>query len=54
VIEALKAPNVQQAFEKQNFRIVPSASLAEAKTWLTGEMDTWKKITSEVKIEAGN
>jgi tripartite-type tricarboxylate transporter receptor subunit TctC len=54
VVEALKAPNVQQAFEKQNFRIVPNASLAEAKTWLAGEMDTWKKFTTEVKIEAGN
>ena len=26
-------------------------SLDAAKTWLAGEMNTWRKITSEVKIE---
>ncbi len=54
VVEAMKAPAVQQAFEKQGFRIVPSASLSEAKTWLNGEMETWKKVLSEVKIEGEN
>ena len=41
----------QEAFEKQNFNIVPNKSLDDAKTWLAGEIDTWRKITNEVKIE---
>jgi len=36
---------------RQNFNIVPSKSVDEAKTWLAGEITAWKKITSEVKIE---
>ena len=27
-------------------------SLDEAKTWLSGEIATWKRITSEVKVES--
>jgi tripartite-type tricarboxylate transporter receptor subunit TctC len=51
VVEALKAPQVVEAFKKQNFNIVPTASVDEAKPWLAGEMATWRKITDEVKIE---
>jgi hypothetical protein len=47
----LQTPAAQEAFKKQNFNVVPHKSLDEAKTWLTSEIDTWKKITSEVKIE---
>ena len=50
-VDAMKAPAVSEAFTKQSFNIVPNASPADAKTWLAGEMDTWRKITSEVKIE---
>ena len=50
-VAAMKAPAVSEAFKKQTFNIVPSASLADAKTWLGQQMDTWRKITSEVKIE---
>ncbi len=50
-VAALKAPGVVEAFHKQTFNIVPNASLDDAKTWLAGEMATWRKITSEVKIE---
>jgi tripartite-type tricarboxylate transporter receptor subunit TctC len=49
--EAMKAPAVADAFKKQTFNTVPSASLDDAKAWLAGQMDTWRKITSEVKIE---
>ena len=49
---ALKAPAVADAFKKQTFNSVPSASLEDAKKWLGEQMDTWRKITSEVKIEA--
>ena len=51
-IAAMKTPEVIDAFHKQTFNIVPNASLADAKTWLAQQMDTWRKITSEVKIEA--
>jgi tripartite-type tricarboxylate transporter receptor subunit TctC len=51
-IAAMKTPEATEAFKKQTFNIVPNASLADAKIWLGHEMDTWRKITSEVKIEA--
>ena len=51
VLQALKAPQVVEAFKKQNFNIVPNATLADAKTWLTDEMKNWKTITDAVKIE---
>jgi tripartite-type tricarboxylate transporter receptor subunit TctC len=50
-IAAMKTPEVIDTFHKQTFNIVPNASLADAKTWLGRQMDTWRKITSEVKIE---
>ena len=52
-VAAMKTPAATDAFKKQTFNIVPNASLADAKTWLGREMDTWRKITSEVKIEYG-
>jgi tripartite-type tricarboxylate transporter receptor subunit TctC len=48
---ALKAPSVAAAFTKQTFNTVPSQSLAAAKTWLSGEIANWRKITSAVKID---
>jgi tripartite-type tricarboxylate transporter receptor subunit TctC len=51
-VAAMKTPETAEAFKKQTFNIVPNASLADAKTWLAQQMDTWRKITSEVKIEA--
>jgi tripartite-type tricarboxylate transporter receptor subunit TctC len=50
-VEAMKAPAVSDAFKRQFFNTVPNASLNDAKTWLAGEIDRWRKITSEVKIE---
>ncbi|HZC55653.1 MAG TPA: tripartite tricarboxylate transporter substrate binding protein [Xanthobacteraceae bacterium] len=50
-VAAMKTPEVVDSFHKQTFNIVPNASLADAKTWLAQQMDTWRKITSEVKIE---
>jgi tripartite-type tricarboxylate transporter receptor subunit TctC len=49
--EALQAPSVVNTFKQQDFNIVPTGSLAEAKTWLAGEIENWRKITKEVKIE---
>ncbi len=50
-VEAMKTPAVNEAFKKQSFNTVPNASLDDAKKWLAGEMDTWRKITNEVRIE---
>jgi tripartite-type tricarboxylate transporter receptor subunit TctC len=50
-VAAMKTPEATAAFQKQTFNSVPNASLADAKTWLAQQMDTWRKITSEVKIE---
>ena len=51
VTKALRLPETIEKLNKQNFNIVPNKSLAEAKTWLAGEMKHWKNITSAVKID---
>jgi tripartite-type tricarboxylate transporter receptor subunit TctC len=51
VVAAMKTPEAEAKFKQQTFNIVPSASLDDAKAWLGHEMETWRKITSEVKIE---
>ena len=50
-VEALQTPAAKEALTKQNFNIVPSKSVDEAKSWLAGEIATWKKITAAVKID---
>ena len=50
-VEALQAPAVMDAFSKQNFIVVPSRSLDDAKAWLAGQIMSWKNITTAVKIE---
>jgi tripartite-type tricarboxylate transporter receptor subunit TctC len=49
--DALQSPAVVANFAKQNFNRVPTGSLAEAKTWLAGEMSRWKTITEEIPVE---
>jgi tripartite-type tricarboxylate transporter receptor subunit TctC len=51
ISEAAKAPSLKEAFDKQLVSIKLSQSPDEAKTWLRSELDTWRKITSEVKID---
>ena len=51
--EASKVPQLQEAFAKQLVSVKPSDSLDEAQTWLNGEIVSWKKITSEIKIDLG-
>ena len=51
VNEAAKVPALQEAFAKQLVSVRPSASLDEAGSWLKNELNTWRKITSEVKID---
>ncbi len=50
-VAALKSPEAVNSFHKQTFNIVPNASLADAKTWLAQQMETWRKITADVKID---
>jgi tripartite-type tricarboxylate transporter receptor subunit TctC len=49
--EASKAPQLQEAFGKQLVSVRLSDSLDEAQAWLKAELDSWRKITAEVKIE---
>jgi len=51
IVEASKQPALIEAFDKQLVSIKISASPEEAKTWLKGELDAWRKITAEVKID---
>ena len=51
VVEASKQPGLKEAFDKQLVSIKTSDSLDEAKTWLKGELDAWRKTTAEVKID---
>jgi tripartite-type tricarboxylate transporter receptor subunit TctC len=48
---ALADPQVQEKLHKQNFEITPNKSLDDSKAWLAGEIEHWKTITSQVKIE---
>ncbi|HLH90838.1 MAG TPA: tripartite tricarboxylate transporter substrate binding protein [Xanthobacteraceae bacterium] len=50
-VAAAASPTVVDKLEAQVMRVAPSASTAEAKTWLAGEMARWRKIIAEVKIE---
>jgi tripartite-type tricarboxylate transporter receptor subunit TctC len=51
ILEAAKAPALIEAFGKQQASVTPHASVAEAQAWLKEEIEKWKKITAEVKIE---
>src|SRR5262245_5563883 len=50
-VDAMATPAAKEQLTRQNFNIVPSKSVDEAKTWLAGEIATWKKITAAVKID---
>src|SRR5260370_8088307 len=50
-VQAMQVPAAKKIFADQNFNIVPTKSVDEAKTWLAQEIATWGKITQEVKIE---
>jgi tripartite-type tricarboxylate transporter receptor subunit TctC len=49
--EAAKVPQLQEAFAKQLVSVKLNDSLEESQTWLKSELDSWRKITAEVKIE---
>ena len=51
IVEASKAPQLQEAFAKQLVSVKPNASLEEAQSWLNSELATWRKTVAEGKIE---
>ncbi|HKA77896.1 MAG TPA: tripartite tricarboxylate transporter substrate binding protein [Pseudolabrys sp.] len=51
VNKALSSPEAIEKLQKQNFNVVPNKSLADAKSWLDGEMKHWQTITTAVKID---
>jgi len=51
IVEASKAPALQEAFAKQLVSVKPSASLDQAQSWLADELAVWRKTVAEVKIE---
>ena len=53
VAQAIASPDVQEKFKKQNYNVVPSKSVADAQSWLAGEIKRWETITSAVKIDVG-
>jgi len=51
VQDAAKVPALQETFAKQLVSVRPSDSLAEAASWHKNELNTWRKTTTEVKID---
>jgi tripartite-type tricarboxylate transporter receptor subunit TctC len=51
IVDASKAPALQEAFAKQLVSVKPNDSLEESQAWLKSELDSWRKITAEVKID---
>jgi tripartite-type tricarboxylate transporter receptor subunit TctC len=49
--KTLSSPEAIEKLNKQNFNVVPNKSLADAKTWLDGEIKHWQTITTAVKID---
>jgi tripartite-type tricarboxylate transporter receptor subunit TctC len=50
-IAAMQTEGARKTFAEQNFNIVPSPSIDEAKAWLPQEIATWTRITQEIKID---
>jgi tripartite-type tricarboxylate transporter receptor subunit TctC len=51
ILEAAQVPALQEAFKKQLVSVKPNPTLEDAQSWLKSEIETWKKIVGEVKIE---
>jgi tripartite-type tricarboxylate transporter receptor subunit TctC len=52
--EAMQKPSAVQALQQQAFNLVPTRSLDEARSWLAAEMNEWRKITQETKLDPQN
>jgi tripartite-type tricarboxylate transporter receptor subunit TctC len=51
IVEASKAPQLQEAFAKQLVSVKPNTSLEESQAWLKSELAAWRKTVAEVKID---
>ena len=51
VVQALESEPVRDSFKKSGIRAAPTASPEDARTWLRGEMEAWRKIVAETKID---
>jgi hypothetical protein len=49
---ALNATTVRSLLEQQDFNVVPTSSLEEAKSWLAGEVDNWRNLTAELRSKS--
>jgi tripartite-type tricarboxylate transporter receptor subunit TctC len=52
VVEAVNSPGATETFKKNIMFPAPHASLEEASAWLRQEVETWRRKTTEVKLEA--
>jgi tripartite-type tricarboxylate transporter receptor subunit TctC len=52
--EAMQRPSAVQTLQQQAFNLVPTSSLDEARSWLAAEMNEWRKITQETKLDPQN
>jgi tripartite-type tricarboxylate transporter receptor subunit TctC len=52
--EAMQKSSAVQALQQQAFNLVPTRSLDEARSWLAAEMNEWRKITQETKLDPQN
>jgi hypothetical protein len=50
----MQRPSAVQALQQQAFNLVPTSSLDEARSWLAAEMNEWRKITQETKLDTPN
>jgi tripartite-type tricarboxylate transporter receptor subunit TctC len=51
IVEASGATQLRDSFRKQLVTVKTNDSLVESQTWLKSELDSWRKITAEVKID---
>ena len=52
-MKALQSPTLQEKFRAQKMNVAPSKTIADAQTWLDGEIKHWQAITTSVKIDVG-
>jgi tripartite-type tricarboxylate transporter receptor subunit TctC len=51
VVKALNSPELKAAYQKTLTYATPSASVDEARAWVTEETARWKRIIDEVKLD---
>jgi tripartite-type tricarboxylate transporter receptor subunit TctC len=49
--QALETASVQRVLQQQEFNLIPTHTLAEAKAWFEGDMNQWRKTTQEIGVE---